>query len=240
MGTKKAKNVNEMNMEVMKKRLTAMIEMKNEICEHSEDYHVKLQKGNTKTGEKSMTVSLIPVVDCPNCSECKKKCYDLRNDCCYPSVQKSRAINSAIHDITPGRYWAEIEQSVIEEQCEFLRINVGGDMSDNDFYYLNDIAKRCPNCTFLFFTKNYKGINKFLDEVGSFEKNVKRMMSAWPGMEMDNPYNLPCAHVMWADGSTTAPQWGAILCRGNCSECYMDHDGCVGVVDGGHVVMNAH
>lgn len=240
MGTKTAKKVNDINRELMNKRLKAMLDMKAEILTHVEDFHVKLQKGNTKTGERSMTVSLIPVIDCPNCSECCKKCYDLRNDCCYPSVQKSRAINSAIHDADPARYWREIEANVIAEGCEFLRINVGGDMSDEDFYYLDDISKRNPQCVFLFFTKNYKGINKFLDEKGEFEKNVRSMMSAWLGMEMINPHNLPCAHVMWADGSTTAPMWGAILCRGNCSECFMENDGCVKVGKNEHVVMNAH
>lgn len=240
MGTKKAKNVKDMDVELMKKRLQAMLAMKKEVLEHVEDYHVKLQKGNSKTGECSMTVSLIPIVDCPNCSGCKGKCYDSRNDCCYPSVQKSRAINSAIHEADPERYWREIEAQVIANGCKFLRINVGGDMSDTDFYYLNGIAERCPDCTFLFFTKNYKGCNKFLDEAGAFNFNIRSMMSAWPGMEMDNPHKLPCAHVMWADGTTTAPDWGAILCRGNCSECFMEKDGCVGVPAGGHVVMNAH
>ena len=46
--------------------------------------HVKLQKGNRKTGIHCWTVSLLPVVDCANCKECMWHCYDLRSDMRYP------------------------------------------------------------------------------------------------------------------------------------------------------------
>ena len=91
----------------------------------------------------------------------------------------------------------------------------------------------------LFFTKNYKGINKFLDN-NSFPSNVRPIMSAWENMEMDNPHNLPNSHVLYEDGRTTAPEYGAVYCGGNCSECAFKGEGCWNLKNGEHVVFMAH
>ena len=91
----------------------------------------------------------------------------------------------------------------------------------------------------LFFTKNYKGINKYLTN-NEFPENVKTLMSAWKGMDMENPNNLPCSHVLWEDGTTTAPQYGGYLCTGNCSECAFWSKGCWSLKQGEHVVFQAH
>ena len=78
-------------------------------------------------------------------------------------------------------------------------------------------------------------------------KNVHPIMSPWLGMEFDNPYNLPCAHVLWEDGRTTAPDFKAKYCGGNCSECFYhfklkdkDKSGCWGLKKGEHVIFLAH
>ena len=66
-------------------------------------------------------------------------------------------------------------------------------------------------------------------------------------MEFNNPYNLPCAHVLWADGKTTAPDFKAKFCGGNCSECFhhykmgnKEKSGCWRLGNGEHVIFLAH
>lgn len=234
-----AKKVNDMSAETMTARLQKMLLKRAAILEEVDNYHVKLQKGNSKTGSNCYTVSLIPIVDCANCAACKKKCYDIRNDCWRPTVQDDRAKNSAIHKAARERYWAEIDTQVKANYVTELRINVGGDLDDEDFPYVAKLGEENPRTMILFFTKNYSGINRFLSR-GNFPGNVKPIMSAWPGMELDNPFNLPCSHILWADGSTTAPEYGAYYCGGNCSECAFKGEGCWTLKRGEHVIFKAH
>lgn len=203
------------------------------------EQHVKLQRGNRKTGANCWTVSLAPIIDCINCSGCSGQCYDIRNDVIYPQVIADRAKNSAIHKADPKRYWDEIDIQIKANFVTELRINVGGDLTDEDFGYVAELGKKNPRTMILFFTKNYKGINKYLDN-NSFPENVHPIMSAWGGMEMENPHNLPCSHVLYEDGRTTAPEYGAVYCGGNCSECAFNGDGCWNLKNGEHVIFRAH
>jgi ferredoxin len=201
--------------------------------------HVKLQQGNRKTGVNCWTVSILPIVDCCNCGGCVFTCYDGRNDMIYPSVIADRARNSAIHKVEPQRYWSEIDKQIKANFVTELRLNVGGDLTDEDFKYVRALGRSNPNTMILFFTKNYDGINKFLDE-DSFPSNVKPIMSAWEGMECDNRHNLPMSHVLYEDGRTTAPEYGATYCGGNCSECAFKGEGCWNLKRGEHVIFRAH
>ena len=225
--------------EAIENRIKKLIEKRNEMINNIDNVHVKLQKGNRKTGSNCYTVSLAPIIDCSNCSGCKGQCYDIRNDVIYPQVIADRAKNSAIHKMQPNRYWHEIDQQIKANFVTELRLNVGGDLTDNDFEYVATLGKENPRTMILFFTKNYKGINKFLEN-NSFPENVKPIMSAWEGMEMDNPHNLPCSHVLYEDGRTTAPEYGAVYCGGNCSECAFNGDGCWNLKRGEHVIFKAH
>ena len=225
--------------EAIENRIKKLIEKRNEMMNNIDNVHVKLQKGNRKTGSNCYTVSLAPIIDCSNCSGCKGQCYDIRNDVIYPQVIADRAKNSAIHKMQPNRYWHEIDQQIKANFVTELRLNVGGDLTDDDFEYVATLGKENPQTMILFFTKNYKGINKFLEN-NSFPENVKPIMSAWEGMEMDNPHNLPCSHVLYEDGRTTAPEYGAVYCGGNCSECAFNGDGCWNLKHGEHVIFKAH
>lgn len=227
-----AKKIRRLSDEAMSSRLQKMIDLRNEwlkvIEEKGIEYvlnDIRLQQGNDKTGQACWTISLIPIVDCPNCSECSKDCYDIRNDCWMPSVQNDRARNSAVHKVDPKAFWNRVDELVKENFVEQLRINVGGDLADYDFEYVNQLAKNNKGTDILFFTKNYNGINKYLDD-NKFCKNVSPMMSRWPGMSCNNKHNLPQTHVLFADGTTTAPEFGATYCGGNCTECHFKKDGC--------------
>ena len=138
----------------------------------------------------------------------------------------------------PKRYWDEIDIQVKANFITNLRINVGGDMTDEDFFFVAELGKKNPKTQFLFFTKNYTGINKFLSD-NKFPENIHAILSAWEGMEMENPHNLPCAHVLYEDGRTTAPDF-AYYCGGNCTECAFNNDGCWVLKNGEHVIFRAH
>ena len=239
MATNKAKKNVTISKEAMENRINKLLAEREIRIADVSNQHVKLQRGNRKTGVNCWTVSLLPIVDCSNCGECSKNCYDLRNDMIYPAVIADRARNSAIHKVDPQRYWAEIDTQVKANFVTELRINVGGDLTDNDFEYIRVLGEENPNTMILFFTKNYKGINKFLDEA-KFPKNVHPIMSAWENMERDNPHNLPCSHVLYEDGRTTAPEYGAVYCGGNCSECAFKGEGCWNLKNGEHVIFLAH
>lgn len=210
-----------------------------EIIPNIEEHHVIVQPGNIKTGPNCWTTSLVPVADCANCGECKFDCYDLVNDCFRKQIQFDRARNSAIHKIDRPRFWAEIEEQIKYFFISEFRFNVGGDLDFEDFFFLAELASRCVKTDFLFFTKNYEGINTFLDKY-RFPENVHCIMSAWPGMKMDNRHNLPVAHVLFEDGTTTAPAQGGHMCGGNCSACHFYNTGCWALKAGECVIFIAH
>lgn len=225
--------------EAIEKRVDKILAERKIRMANIDNEHVKLMQGNRKTGVNCWTVSLAPIIDCANCDGCMDGCYDIRNDLIYPQVIADRAKNSAIHMMAPDRYWREIDQQIKENFVTELRINVGGDLTYLDFKMVKILGENNPRTMILFFTKNYEGINKFLDN-DSFPENVHPIMSAWEGMEMNNPHNLPCSHVLYEDGRTTAPEYGAIYCGGNCSECAFKGDGCWNLKRGEHVIFKAH
>lgn len=220
-------------------RVDKMVKIRDKYMEDIDNVHIKLQKGNTKTGQNCWTVSLIPIADCPNCSGCKNACYDVCNVCFQPAVQNDRARNSALHKANPERFWNEVDMQVKANFVKELRLNVGGDLTDDDFAYVADLGRKNNKTLILFFTKNYKGINKFLKN-NTFPKNVRPIMSAWIGMDMENPNHLPCSHVLWENGVTTAPDFGAHYCGGNCSECAFKGEGCWTLQKDEHVIFMAH
>lgn len=232
------KNVT-ISKEAMEKRIDKILAEREIRMADVANQHVKLQRGNRKTGANCWTVSLLPIIDCLNCSGCAPQCYDLRNDLIYPTVIADRARNSAIHKLDPTRYWTEIDQQIKANFVTELRLNVGGDLTYLDFKMVKLIGELNPKTMILFFTKNYDGINKFLDE-DSFPDNVKPIMSAWEGMERENRHNLPESHVLYEDGRTTAPEYGATYCGGNCSECAFEGKGCWNLKKGEHVIFRAH
>ncbi len=222
-----------------RKRIKTLTKAVKEAMNDVDNIHVKLQKGNSKTGPNCWTVSLMAVLDCSNSSKCKYQCYDLKSDLFMPAVIKDRANNSAIHKVNPERYWSEINTQVKANFVRELRINVGGDLTDEDFAYVARLGRQNKNTMILFFTKNYKGINKFLEH-HRFPKNVRPIMSRWEGVPMDNPNRLPESHVLYADGRTTAPMYGSTYCGGNCSECAFKGEGCWNLKRGESVIFKAH
>lgn len=236
----KAKKIKNMSMEAIMGRVQKMVAMREEYIKDIDNVHIKLQQGNSKTGKSVYTVSLIPIADCGhNCKECKKQCYDVINVCFQPAVQNDRARNSAVHKTDIARFWDEVSYGIKYNCVQTLRLNVGGDICAADLPYINKVAKDNPKCDILFFTKSYEEVNEYLNE-NVFETNIHCIMSAWENTEMENPHNLPVSHVLYADGRTTAPEFGSYYCGGNCAICKYNDEGCWNLKCGESVIFPAH
>lgn len=236
----KPKKIKNMSMEKIMGRVQKMVELRTEFEKDIDNVHVRLQKGNSKTGTSVYTVSLIPIADCGhNCKECKKECYDVLNVCFQTRVQIDRARNSAIHRMDINRFWNEVSYGIKCNCVQALRINVGGDVCKEDLPLINKVAKENPKCDILFFTKSYDEVNEFLDS-NKFESNVQCVMSAWKNTAMDNRHNLPVSHVLYENGETTAPKYGSIFCNGNCAHCHYNEEGCFTLKGGESVIFPAH
>lgn len=162
----------------MKTRLSKAQAAYENALENVSDLHVKISDGNTKLGAIP-SVSLIPVMDCGNCSICSKSCYDLRNDMIYKEVIKTRAINSAIYHEDPERYFKEIDGYLDYRFPRAFRFHIGGDIQDK--WYLDkmcEIARKHKDTKFLAFTKMFDVCNEYLDEGNVIPENMHTSYSA--------------------------------------------------------------
>lgn len=245
----KANKVYNYNKDTDNKRVQTMVEEMTAMMANVNEMHVRVMSGNKKTGKTCHTVSLLPVLDCGNCNVCKNDCYDLHHDMWRVKTRKAREVNSAIHKTDVKRYFNEIADEIVKKGITELRYNVGGDFTETDFTLANELAGKFPGTDFLVFTKNYDDANRAIAKTaeGKFNSNLHVIFSAWRDVEMNNPYNLPTSHVLYPDGSTTAPEFGAYFCGGNCSVCHFHkvqgnkaESGCWGLVNGEAVVFNYH
>lgn len=221
------------------KRRMVNIERELSECEKNVDkLHVRISGGNTKLGNIP-SVSLIPVIDCGNCSQCARSCYDLRSDMIYKQSIKARCCNSVILRHDPERYFKEIEAFLTWQYPRAFRWHIGGDIKD--VQYLDNmvrIAESHKEIVFLCFTKMFHVVNEYLDGGKTFPLNFHLLFSGWNGLDMPNPHDLPTAHVILPNG-TSAPD-GTRLCTGNCTECMRKNRLCWSIGSGESVGFIAH
>ena len=201
--------------------------------------YVTISKGNSKMGAIA-SVSLPPDLTCREDCTCKKKCYARKIERIRRNVRDSYTKNYTILAEHPEQFWREVEAAIMASR--FFRFHVAGDIPDTDYFlHMVDIAVRNKHCEILCFTKKYDIINRFIKKYKRhcIPQNLHVIYSAWPGMEMENPYNMPEAHVMFKGGVTTAKA-DAIPCNGNCFECAITDSGCWVLEDGDQVVFNEH
>ena len=105
--------------------------------------------------------------------------------------------------------------------------------------HMVEIAIKNPHCELLCFTKKYDIVNEWILTFGDMPSNLHIIFSAWRGLEMNNKYGLPEAHVRYRNGETTAND-NALECGGNCTECAICDDGCWTLQRGQQVVFNEH
>jgi hypothetical protein len=199
--------------------------------------NVKISAGNAKLGSIP-SVSLPAGVTCRKDCECFKKCYAQKLERMRPSVRNAYQHNLALLQKSPDIYWREVEASIM--MSRFFRFHVSGDIPDNVYFaHMIEVAERNSHCEILCFTKKYDIVNEYLEFGGKIPKNLHIVFSGWVGLEMDNPYLLPEAHVRYKDGTTTAKPT-AKECGGNCTECLLTEGGCWSLQSGEQVVFNEH
>lgn len=236
-------NYKEFTADAIRRRVNQMLAFRDAVDVPA--VNVKFSYGNRKTGALVPSVSLIPVADCGNCKVCAAGCYDVKNVCYLPAVQKSRAVNSAIYKNDPDRYFAEVLQAV--KFLRFFRWHVGGDIKDMN--YLENvirIARAVPGCEFLIFTKMFDLVNTWIDKNGALPANLHLIFSDWRGAEMDNRHNLPVSSPVWFDKAGAEIERGphctdrVTWCPGLCEDCAAAGGGCWGAGAGDTILFEAH
>lgn len=221
-----------------KRRIVALKEHAKAL-QNIEGMHVRISAGNKKLGNIP-NVSLLPVLDCGNCSCCAKSCYDLRNDMIYKESINARTVNSLIFATDPERYFREIDAWLTFHFPRAFRWHVGGDIKSTEYLAnMVEIAVRHKEIKFLCFTKMFRVINEYIDNNNTIPPNLKIIFSGWKGLDMPNPYNFPSAHPLFPDGSTSAKD-GAKLCTGNCAQCLSENRLCWSLKEGEEIISPAH
>ena len=203
------------------------------------EQHVSISRGNVKMGAIP-SVSLPPIITCSKeaCKCCGQKCYAAKIARLRPkTVGAAYQRNLDILKSDPDKFWREVNAAV--SVTRFFRFGVSGDIYDKDYFEnMVKVAKNNKHCEILCFTKKFSIVNEYLDE-HKLPKNLHILFSGWRGLEIDNPHNLPEAHVLFKDGFTTAKD-GAKLCTGNCFECSVNKANCWSLKNGEAVVFKEH
>jgi len=180
-----------------------------------------VSKGNNKLGNIP-NISLPPIVTCSGCAElCGKACYAAKFYKMWPTVKRCWDNNLEHLQVDPKGYFNEITASLKKiKNKRFFRWHVSGDIVDAAYFVnMRKIAHLFPDTKFLAFTKQFNLINTAVD-VLTKEKlptNLQIIFSAWPGLEMPNPYNF---RVAWMnDGTDSRIPEDAFECAGDCTQC---------------------
>lgn len=203
------------------------------------ELHVSISRGNSKMGAIP-SVSLPPIITCSKeaCKHCGKKCYAAKIARLRPkTVGLSYQRNLDILKNDPEKYWREIDAALMVNR--FFRFGVSGDIYNKEYLAkMCELARKNSHCQILCFTKQFDIVNEYLEE-HRLPKNLHLIFSAWRGMEMKNPHNLPEAHVMYKDGYTTAKD-GAKWCSGNCFECSVNMANCWSLKKSESIIFKEH
>lgn len=196
---------------------------------------LSISKGNSKMGFIP-SVSLPPIITCAAGCKCAKKCYASKLCKLRPNVRRAYERNLEILLNNEINYWTQVNEAV--KMSRYFRFHVSGDIVDPHYFYsMVTIAEENPNTTILAFTKQYEIVNNHLNAYDRLPGNLKVIFSAWPGMPMENPYNMPVAHVIFR-GSEPAENWK--ICGGNCAECACRGVGCWELKPGEHIAFYEH
>lgn len=200
---------------------------------------VHISPGNSKMGAIP-SVSLPAVITCRQDAPCYAKCYARRLELFRKSVRESYMDNYELYKSDPDTYWREVEGAIMMNR--FFRFHVSGDIPDAGYLArMVGAAYRNPHCEILCFTKRYEMVNSYILQRNNvpIPPNLHLIFSAWQGLQMENPWNLPEAHVAYKDGTTTAKD-GAVPCGGNCTTCAKTNGGCWSLKCGEQLVIHEH
>lgn len=203
------------------------------------EQHVSISRGNAKMGAIP-SLSLPALITCSPeaCKCCGKKCYAHKIAKLRPkTVGAAYQRNLDILKENPEQFWREVNAAVAVTR--FFRFGVSGDIYDEHYFEkMVEVAKKNKHCELLCFTKKFRIVNKYL-EVHRLPKNLHIIFSGWKGLEINNPHNLPEAHVLFKDGFTTAKD-GAKYCSMNCYECAVEGRNCWSLKKGEQIIFREH
>ncbi len=208
----------------------ARISEYSEMVKTGQSVSLSISKGNRKIGHV-MNVSIMPIFTCPNCSECKKFCYDIRD--IYTrgyngNVMHARARNTAVWICAPETFFSEIRKALSHRRKnKFFRWHVGGEIPNYDYFCeMVNIAKDFPDFIFWTYTKNYAVVNQYVKEHGNnrdaIPGNLSIMFSVWNGMPCVNSYGFGTFQCVMP-GFPAIGEW---KCPGNCETCIKAGRGC--------------
>ncbi len=181
------------------------------------------------------SVSLPPIITCANGCTCAKKCYAAKLCRLRPNVRNAYQKNLDILKNDMDNYFLQVKAAAMISK--YFRFHVSGDIPDMNYLdRMVKLAQDLPGTTFLAFTKQYNFVNNFL-QYAQIPSNLKIIFSAWPGMPMENPHNLPVANVIFK-GQEPADDWK--ICGGNCSECACRGVGCWELKKGENIAFYEH
>ncbi len=199
---------------------------------------MSISNGNRKIG-KVLNVSLMPIVTCSNCNECRHFCYDIKA-CCGPhweNVIRARIKNTVLLQRDMKAYFDRIDGKLTRRRKnKFFRWHVAGDIVNAEYFEnMVALAVKHPDFIFWTYTKNYKLVNQYVkehggDRVKAIPANLHIMFSEWDGLKLDNPYNFPFFTCRLKDGNKNhAYHWFEkfFRCPGNCDVCKRENRGCL-------------
>lgn len=200
----------------------------------NENVKICISGGNRKIG-RVMNVSLMPVMTCANCKECKFLCYDIKACLQYPgTVIDARMRNTVLAKYHRDEYFRLIDEKMSRRRKnKFFRWHVAGDVLDMDYFSrMIENARKHPDFIIWTYTKNYKVVNDFCDLYGkeAIPANFHIMFSKWDGMPMDNKYSFPVFTCELKNGNkdTTKEEFAKMYtCPGNCDICKAVNRGCI-------------
>lgn len=194
------------------------------------DIEMCISGGNKKIG-RVMNVSLMPVMTCGNCKECKYLCYDIKACLQYPgTVINARMRNTVLLRKDRGEYFRRIDAALSRRRKnKFFRWHVAGDIVDIDYFdNMVELARKHPDFIFWTYTKMYGVVNEWCLQHGgtrdAVPANLHVMFSEWRGMRMINHFGFPEFRVVFK--SDVIKPTG-FYCPGNCDTCKAAGRGCL-------------
>jgi hypothetical protein len=178
---------------------------------------ISVSESNIKMGAVP-SVSLVPILDCPEGCLCAPKCYARRLCGRRKSVLKAWERNSRIIRADLDSFMRQLSGWLLWRSPKFFRWHVGGDfLSMEHLKGAFKLAKENPDTLFLAFTKRYD----LLDNVSKTPDNFVLTLSAWNGMDFDTKLakRFPVAWCYDEKNIDSRIPKKSFKCQGDCASC---------------------
>lgn len=196
---------------------------------------VSISPGNIKMGAIP-SVSLPAILTCRADAPCARLCYGNKIENLRKTVHNAYMRNYELLLEDENAYFTQL--LMFCKMQRYFRWHVSGDIVDAAYFEkMVGIARQCPHCDFLCFTKKYEIVNDYLNE-NELPDNIHVIMSNWGDFKsFSNPHGLPVAEVIFK-GQEPNPEWK--VCGGNCTDCACRGVGCWEIKPGETIAFYQH